>query len=144
MAAQSKKCQNSLKTRPFLCTLCNSSFKLKGGLKRHLGMHLKMKPYMCVKCDTYITSRKMASHPQDCAGYVEIKHFSCTQCNRSFTKKFDNLRRHLETHLKIKKFQCPNCKKSFHNINTFRTHIKTTRCNVNHDMLKIYKCDLCN
>ncbi|XP_076826170.1 uncharacterized protein LOC143473178 [Clavelina lepadiformis] len=64
------------------------------------------------------------------------KHFCCTVCEKSFTKR-SNMERHLNTHTGIRLYQCEVCCKSFSLNNTLKNHTKV------HSGERLYHCKVC-
>ncbi|CAK8686468.1 unnamed protein product [Clavelina lepadiformis] len=64
------------------------------------------------------------------------KHFCCTVCAKSFTKK-SNMKRHLKTHTGTRLYQCEVCSKSFSLSSNLQRHMKV------HSGERPYKCKVC-
>ena len=52
------------------------------------------------------------------------KPFKCSDCDRSFTKRF-NLKRHEATHLSLQLYECPSCSKCFSLESKLKIHQQT-------------------
>ncbi|CAK8686505.1 unnamed protein product [Clavelina lepadiformis] len=64
------------------------------------------------------------------------KHFCCTVCDKSFTKK-SSMTRHSKTHTGLRLYQCEICCKSFPRNNTLKHHMKV------HTEERPYQCKVC-
>ena len=89
--------------------------------------------------DKNITNRESNFGEVKCStivGIDKIKHFCCTVCDKSFTKKA-KMNIHLKTHMSIQLYQCQVCCKSFSRNSTLKQHMKV------HTGERPYQCNVC-
>lgn len=151
----------------FECRICNSSFKTKDSLRRHIIRHKttnKLKCEFCprqfffqgelnfhlkqhfdpppeVKCEicdkTFSSKSALNKHK---LLHTDIKSFACSICEKKFRKKF-TLKNHLLIHnlSEDKPYKCEieDCFQSFNQLNVYKRHLKTIHNE------KFFKCEYC-
>ena len=84
--------EESKRKKKFSCDICKTFFAYKHGLKGHIStVHERQKPFECESCDH--TSGNKQSLDRHRNSVHEKNIFSCTKCNRGFTRK-DERNRH--------------------------------------------------
>ncbi|XP_053685355.1 zinc finger protein ZFP2-like [Sabethes cyaneus] len=130
--------------KPYTCTLCPKSFKIRQHLLIHSHTHVDLqqpsvesiKPtYNCTKCTkVFINRGNLINHAAECHG--NVKNFSCEICSKSF-KYNVQLRIHMRTHSGERPHTCEICHRGFSQLSNLRSHRKV------HSKVKPYKCQLC-
>ena len=117
----------------FSCKICDTSFKVKKSLKRHIALvHEGKKPFQCNTCKFSFLSK------QDLEVHTELVHAPCGICGKVFQFK-QNLKRHIETvHEGKKPFKCNLCEFSSASSYGLDCHEKSI-----HLLEKPFKCDTC-
>lgn len=125
--------QSSLKSRKFLCKICNKTFSKGYSLTRHMFLHSGLRPHVCYICDyKFIQRSDLERH---LTVHQEDPQFPCSRCDSKFrTKK--SLRNHVILHDDETPFHCP-CGKKFRSNKTLRIHHLTRHSDIT------YECDLC-
>ncbi|XP_058840640.1 zinc finger protein ZFP2-like isoform X2 [Topomyia yanbarensis] len=138
--------QKQHEDRPYACTMCSKSFKIRQHLLIHSHTHVDlqqrieqsvdMKPtYSCSKCTkVFINRGNLINHSAECHG--NVKNFSCEICFKSF-KYNVQLRIHMRTHSGERPHTCEICHRGFSQLSNLRSHRKV------HSKVKPYKCQLC-
>ncbi|KAM4689128.1 uncharacterized protein O3C94_007273 [Discoglossus pictus] len=126
--------------KPYTCTECGKSYKLKWNLqvhrKTHTGekSHRDEKPYTCTECGKRFGAKLcLRKHNMIHTGE---KPFTCTECGKSFNDK-RSLRRHHMIHTAEKPFRCTECGKRFGAKHCLRKH------NMIHTGEKPFTCTEC-
>lgn len=108
---------------PFVCDICEKSFKDKSNLVKHVRTHTKEKPFVC----TIEGCGKRFSHNQTLKEHMNvhcgIKPFVCSYCKKAFASEA-NMKRHQRIHTGDKPFVCPVCGKAFTQNGNLKTHLK--------------------
>ena len=65
-----------------------------------------------------------------------MKHYKCTECDKSFINK-DTLSKHMSAHLEERNFKCGKCGKLFKRLSHVREHIKI------HAGSRPFPCTIC-
>lgn len=143
------------KTLSHECKICGKMFDKPYRLMRHSNVHnINGKPYECDICKIrFVTESRLIRHKIKHTDLLQqhkltdnnAEQFSCTQCNREFTKHA------LSSHLKIhhrksgndsdadnKEYLCEHCPKKFLKLNLLTRHLKI------HDEIKGNKCNICD
>lgn len=128
----------------FECDYCQKTFSTKTSLRRHIYIHLGIKPYSCDFC------QKRFSQLTNLKGHAERKHldyiphsYTCNLCHKPFLLK-ESLALHIQSHLKTKNaLKCSICKMKFSD------QIFLTKHEKHHHQDKKrasgrYKCSICN
>ncbi|XP_013403911.1 zinc finger protein 236 isoform X2 [Lingula anatina] len=112
--------------RPFLCQICNKTFKRLPHLKEHMQSHLgqnraRPTPYQCEQCG------KSFNKPSQLERHVRIhtgeRPFQCDLCPKAFNQK-NALQMHLKKHSGEKPHTCSYCDMSFTQKGNLKVHIK--------------------
>ncbi|KAM4687826.1 uncharacterized protein O3C94_006283 [Discoglossus pictus] len=88
--------------KPFTCTECGKSYKLKRNFQVHHKIHTREKTHKCAKGD-------LLNHHKT---PTDEKPYTCTECGKSFGNK-DRLRKHHRVHTGEKPYTCTECGKRF-------------------------------
>uniref|UniRef100_K7F458 Zinc finger protein 777 n=1 Tax=Pelodiscus sinensis TaxID=13735 RepID=K7F458_PELSI len=121
--------------KPFACSECGKSFRLKGNLVKHLRSHAKVRPYKCTECEKSFNCKSdLLRHEMIHRGE---KPYKCSECEKSYSRKV-YLLNHQRVHTGERPFQCPVCEKSFRQKAVLISHqrLHTGECP--------YKCTQCN
>lgn len=148
------------------CGRCFASFYNLADLKRHLVLHLAVKPYTCEHCGEGFTRQdNLLIHAYKHTG-VQYKKFACKDCDKVLNSpsalvmhvkthsvktvfcpepdcKFScylqsQLRQHLRKHSGEKPFQCAKCGRCFARSNDMKNHVLNV-----HEGVKPFKCPAC-
>lgn len=132
----------------YRCDLCTKDFSYPKDLRRHMLIHLKIKPFACSECGKKYRQR------YDLIDHIKVhtqeKPFRCDICGESFSKS-KSLRRHNQKEHQTKpenipsadvssqssEFKCPQCPRSLKSLESLKTHALT------HSESKPYSCSLC-
>ncbi|XP_069363590.1 histone-lysine N-methyltransferase PRDM9-like isoform X9 [Maniola hyperantus] len=120
--------------KKFTCHICNSKYKHKLSLHRHIRTHTGGYPYSCEFCNyKCMVKSNLVTHIRIHTGG---KPFMCEICNFKFTRKCD-LVKHMKTHSNDKPYACETCEFKFRLKSGLMEHMKT------HSGTKPYSCKLC-
>ena len=108
--------------RPFECSQCDSSFKVKGDLTKHVRMvHHKEKRYHCDYCSKgFFKKNALIIHLRVHTGE---RPFQCTECGKAFSAKC-TLTNHKRLHTGEKPYECLKCHKAFSTSSHMKNHEK--------------------
>ncbi|XP_066250359.1 zinc finger protein OZF-like [Euwallacea similis] len=123
----------------FMCPNCNSSYKNKGHLVRHIKYECGVEPqFECHECfRRFCHKRKVVARDS-----TNNKALICPKCGNTFTR-IDNLRRHVNYICGMKpQFKCSYCAYASKHKYMLALHIKTKHVPEIQHFLK-YTCDLC-
>ncbi|XP_055702181.1 oocyte zinc finger protein XlCOF6-like isoform X2 [Phlebotomus papatasi] len=137
--------------KPFICKICNKSFRDKFFLKSHMNsVHVTFTedPLKCVYCSkTFMKIGGLRTHNKRLHRGLPLRGDSTTctikKCSRVFDT-LDELKEHVKTHSIEKPFQCGTCQMSFQHQYTLLRHINLsyTKDNKNNDIRK-FACSIC-
>jgi uncharacterized C2H2 Zn-finger protein len=131
-----------------VCAICESTFKKRASLRRHLHTHIKddqnerFKCHICQKC--YLRKDLLVTHLR--LLHNAKKLYQCHHCPKTSTFK-QHMSKHLMTHhfkhtvmpIDIRqKFICPECGRKLCSSENLRKH-KRTHLRIAHK----FKCDMC-
>ena len=113
------------KHRPYVCSICCSSFVCKSKLVRHQRqVHNEARPFLCSECPytgksrSSLETHRLVMHPRE-----EHLRFSCCHCPARFARasmlKTHNLQHDTGSH---KLFSCPSCSFSTNYRRQFELH----------------------
>ncbi|CAH0584098.1 unnamed protein product [Chrysodeixis includens] len=129
-----------LRLRYFECDYCKRSFNKKCSLRRHMYMHLDIKPFPCPRCPVAFRSRyNMQVHVERYHGAEnhDPDLLVCNYCEAPFLVKA-NLETHLQTHMTSENtFKCIYCGK------VFAHHTRLIQHEQVHMVDGYYQCTLC-
>ncbi|XP_074918029.1 uncharacterized protein LOC116828389 [Chelonoidis abingdonii] len=121
--------------KPFACSECGKSFRLKGNLVKHLRSHAKVRPYKCTECEkSFNCQSDLLRHQMIHRGE---KPYKCSECEKSYSRKV-YLLNHQRVHTGERPFQCTVCEKSFRQKAVLNSHQRL------HTGERPYKCTQCD
>ncbi|XP_050798541.1 zinc finger protein 777-like [Gopherus flavomarginatus] len=121
--------------KPFACSECGKSFRLKGNLVKHLRSHAKVRPYKCSECEkSFNCQSELLRHQMIHRGE---KPYKCSECEKSYSRKV-YLLNHQRVHTGERPFQCTVCEKSFRQKAVLISHQRL------HTGERPYKCTQCD
>ncbi|XP_053115666.1 zinc finger protein 777-like isoform X2 [Hemicordylus capensis] len=152
--------------RPYACSLCPKSFRLKTSLLIHQRTHATGKSdsaFICPECGCGFShqgqlTRHQAVHadrPHQCSECPKAfnrksslvvhqkthrerpRPFQCSQCRKTFIRK-QHLDDHTRTHTGEKPYQCPECEKRFAEKSKLTNHYRI------HTGERPYRCGQCD
>ena len=106
------------------CDICNSLFKTKGKLERHIqSFHEGIKPFKCIICDvSFLQKHHLNTHKVSvCEGK---KPFKCYICDACFTRNGDLNRHVASVHEGKKPFKCSICATRFARKTHLNAHLE--------------------
>lgn len=120
---------------PFLCNICDKTFKLEENLCLHIASHIKNEnSYKCVYCNKKFSYHLLLlQHEKQ---HQVTGRYQCTICNMSYDCR-NRLSLHVKSHLKIKDYICQYCGKEFLRMNSMRRHVQI--CHGGHRI----QCPIC-
>nr|XP_020498567.1 oocyte zinc finger protein XlCOF6.1-like [Labrus bergylta] len=134
---KSKKLQQTgeASDRPYTCSVCEKTFKIKSILTRHMKTHSGEKPHSCSVCGkSFIQRSYLQTHLNSHSGQ---KPYTCRFCGRGFTQA-GNMKAHIRIHTGEKPHSCSDCGKSF------REKADLIKHRVIHSGEKPYICTVCH
>lgn len=100
----------------FRCDLCSVSKKFIYDIRKHMVMHLKIKPFECKNCGkTFGSKRNLLLHTND-----QKRIYRCEMCDLTFKCRILQTNNFKEKH--ENKFQCQFCSETFEAWKKFRDH----------------------
>ncbi|KAJ8713316.1 hypothetical protein PYW07_013686 [Mythimna separata] len=130
-----------LNLKYYECDNCNRTFNRKGSLRRHMYVHLGIKPFQCKHCPQRFRSEynKQIHYDRTHKSILDdTELYICNYCEKPFLVK-ENLKKHLETHTKTgNSFKCIYCDK------VFPYHILLMQHEKRHLVKGRHQCTLCS
>ncbi|XP_074841309.1 uncharacterized protein LOC142008164 isoform X3 [Carettochelys insculpta] len=121
--------------KPFGCSECGKSFRLRGNLVEHLWSHAKVQPCKCAECEKSFNCKSdLLRHEIIQRGE---KPYKCSECEKSYSRKL-YLLNHQLVHTGERPFQCTVCDQSFR-----QKAVLISRQRL-HTVEHPYKCTQCN
>ena len=108
------------------CKECGKGFKKDPDYKRHLLIHTGTKPFSCHLCNSKFRLKHQLVRHMETHLSKQDRPFSCTVCNKKFTSS-THLVRHSRIHTGEKPYQCDTCKMRFRDLGNLRCHQRTHR-----------------
>ncbi|KAM7014961.1 uncharacterized protein LKV04_012864 [Tautogolabrus adspersus] len=133
----SKKLQQAgeISDRPYTCSVCKKTFKMKSILTRHMKTHSGEKPHSCSVCGkSFIQRSYLQTHLKSHSGQ---KPYTCRFCGRGFTQA-GNMKAHIRIHTGEKPHSCSDCGKRF------REKADLIKHRIIHSGEKPYCCTVCH
>ncbi|KAJ8716284.1 hypothetical protein PYW08_013569 [Mythimna loreyi] len=123
------------------CDHCNRTFNRKRSLRRHMYLHLGIKPFQCKNCPEQFRSEyNLQVHIDRVHKSIvdDPELYICNFCEKPFLVK-ENLEKHLQTHSKTENsFKCIYCDK------VFPYHILLMQHEKRHLVKGRHQCTLCS
>lgn len=130
-----------LKLEYYECDHCKRTFNRKCSLRKHIYMHLGIKPFQCKHCPQNFRSRRYLQVHIDRSHKSMVDDqdlYICNFCEKPFLIK-ENLKKHLETHTNTENsFKCIYCDK------VFAYHILLMQHEKRHMVKGRHQCTLCS
>jgi len=112
--------------RPFSCTMCTKSYKIKSELTQHEMTHSDHYNYSCETCGKQFRGKvNLRMHMKTHLSDDEKKHV-CSMCGHRFAR-LQHLRNHLTTHSSVGTFPCEICGAKSKTMDALRQHKKSHR-----------------
>lgn len=115
-------------SRDFTCPICNNLFTRNEHLKRHMLIHMGVRPYKCTECPKeFSRSEHLRRHMSTHTG---AKPYHCDLCDKRFSRS-EHLRRHVSIHMKAFEDnvsianECDVCQKQFRKEGNLKNHRQT-------------------
>uniref|UniRef100_A0A8C7LHF5 C2H2-type domain-containing protein n=1 Tax=Oncorhynchus kisutch TaxID=8019 RepID=A0A8C7LHF5_ONCKI len=107
---------------PYQCSHCPRKFNLSAVLVEHERIHTGEKRCLCWECGKgFISNAKLKMHMLCVHRKPEDKHFSCSQCDKSYALQ-RTLQVHVARHHAGVRFPCAYCGKLFLNMSSLTRH----------------------
>ena len=119
--------------KPFKCSRCDANFTQKSGLRKHLkAVHDEKSPISgfddpleSVNDKEIPPKEELSVSEHSKSDHEDQKPFTCTVCQKGFTRKL-SLKTHIETiHEGKKPFECPICEVTFSQKSGMNKHINS-------------------
>ncbi len=95
----------------FQCEVCGKEFGFQSHLNDHKTCHINARPFSCGQCDSMFKNRReLARHIR--YKHDKIRNHSCQHCGKAFSDKKD-LHYHIATHTGAAQHKCDICQKAF-------------------------------
>lgn len=121
--------------RPFFCHICGKSFRVSGGLQRHINEHhYGVKKYACEVCGKKFAAK--ATRDDHLNIHTNTRPFVCDICGKAFKQKA-SLHIHKLFHTNVYRYSCNVCGKKFRRANELKVH------GYLHSGHKPHKCEIC-
>lgn len=130
--------KQSTTKHPYVCKVCNRSFKLPSSLVVHSRIHTATDDRK-FHCDLCKSSFKRAEHLRIHINgvHLKIREYKCEYCPKTFTQSGDR-NQHMLTHSSEKLFSCGICKKEFRLLKVLKAHNK-----IHNGQRNFYHCTFC-
>ncbi|GAA51134.1 hypothetical protein CSKR_107804 [Clonorchis sinensis] len=119
---------------PHTCNLCGKSFPDSTHLRRHAGVHTKLKNYLCDCCtkqfkyESSLKIHKQVAHPDKETEDSMAKHV-CEVCGRrSACRKAKET--HMRVHTNERVYICHVCGQSFSQSSSYKRHVRIVHTEV--------------
>jgi uncharacterized Zn-finger protein len=107
------------------CEICLKKFADQKALRRHIKIHLGVKPHICNICSMSFTeSSNLTKHKKKHTGELRDvlgKPHLCQVCGKGF-KWQSSLSKHMKHHTKLKLFYCQYCPKYYVEYRSLQIH----------------------
>ncbi|XP_042874673.1 zinc finger protein 391-like [Penaeus japonicus] len=124
----------SQENKTYKCAHCESVFRQKNNLRRHLKLHSGHKPYVCKDCGlSFYVQDSLKKHMRTHTGE---KPYKCEECNTSFAHS-GHLKAHKRTHSGEKPYKCQECGLFFSQAGNLKVHMRV------HTGEKPFVCKIC-
>ncbi|XP_041745632.1 zinc finger protein 23-like [Coregonus clupeaformis] len=121
---------------PYQCSHCPRKFNLSAVLVEHERIHTGEKPCLCWECGKgFINNAKLKMHMLCVHRKPEDKHFSCSQCDKSYALQ-RTLQGHVARHHAGVRYPCTYCGKLFLSMSSL------TRHDLIHTQERPFKCNV--
>lgn len=109
------------------CDICNKTFRTQKAIRRHMRIHLALKPHTCSECQaSFADPSNLRKHMKKHTGElrsVEGKPLTCKDCGKRF-KWASSLTKHRKHHTG-RGLRCNQCPKVFVEANALLRHART-------------------
>ncbi|XP_057371953.1 zinc finger protein ZFP2-like [Daphnia carinata] len=128
--------------RPYVCPVCQKSFRHLNVLRTHSRVHTGEKPFSCSTCNRAFSHKSTLNEHMNL--HSDDRPYACDKCQRRF-KQRKSLRAHRCEILEEEIFHCEVCKRNFVNRKALALH------RIHHDngskkklsQEKPFLCDIC-
>ena len=122
----------------YVCNICDSTFKSKDNLNRHIVKHDGTKDFKCIYCPReFYFQRDLNVHLKQ--SHFESKKVVCGVCDADFTTNSALKKHFIAKHMGMaRKFDCDKCKLIFKTKGALNIHQRT------HTKEKPFKCEICS
>lgn len=122
--------------RPFVCDVCNKTFRSKETLRQHMDRHNSVSNYNCEVCGRGFPNKNHLNQHQ--LSHTDLKPFRCDICN-NFFKSQGRLYNHKKIHMKPQ-YSCCYCSKEFTIIGNLKIHEKR---HMSSELVDKFTCEIC-
>ena len=130
--------------KPYKCTVCAYSCRVKEAIVKHFRCHTGEKPYKCEVCN-FATTQLSALYFHQKKKHTSFKPLKCSVCEKAFlvpTQLRRHLWRHTGQHARFQaRFQCTLCDYETGYKSALYRHIACIGSN--HPDAKAFKCTVC-
>ena len=133
---QTRTHQEHSDRRLYRCAFCGKMYQTEIEVKRHVRIHIYIKPYSCIHCsDRFMQYRQLKRHLLE--SHNEGTWLVCNICRKKFVCSVD-LDKHLLRHKSVKPYVCSECPKRFYTVSEMKRHQRV------HSNVKSFGCILCD
>jgi len=150
------------------CDICHKNFISKEAIRKHVLIHVKVKPYQCLLClKTFVTRKALEGHQDKkmkflckiceiefpCLSLLENhkkerhnNEFECETCRKFFenSKKLSIHRKIHRSKRKLVRHHCESCEKSFCSKTSLKNHQIVERHGVMESIkAEVFHCEQC-